>query len=108
MSTSESSGALPPQTVLLTIVYDSGMDARVTETLEEIGVPGWTKVFGAHGFGGTGPKLDTPVWPGTVNLLYLALEEAQAEEVVRRLRALQATYRRKPGLTLWTQPVTLQ
>ncbi len=100
------SGAEAPKTaVLLTVVYDSGMDERVMETLEAAHVPGWTRFFGGHGFGGVGRKEDTPIWPGTVNLLYLLLEADAAERVAAELRALQRTYRRNPGLTLWLQPV---
>ena len=92
---------------LLTVVYDSGMDERVTETLEEIGVAGWTKVFGAHGVGGTGRKENTSIWPGTINMLYLVLESSDVERVAAALRALQASYRRNPGMTLWAQPAEL-
>ncbi len=108
MSTPEIPEERPIPTVLLTVVYDSGMEMRVTETLEELGVPGWTKVFGGHGFGGRGYKLDTPIWPGTVNLLTLALPEAEAETVIARMRTLQQSYRRNPGMTIWTQPITLR
>jgi hypothetical protein len=93
-----------PPTVLLTIAYDSGMDERIMETLQEIGVTGWTKTFDAHGVGGAGPKLNSPVFPGSVNLLYLVLPEAEASRVAAALRALQGTYRRNPGLTMWTTP----
>ena len=99
---------LQPESVLLTVLYDQGMDERVMETLDRLKVPGWTKVFGAHGYGGTGLKQESPIWPGTVHILYLALEAEQIEEVIAALRALQRSYRRNPGLTLWTQPITLR
>jgi hypothetical protein len=95
------------QQILLTVVYDSGMDERVMETITEIGVPGWTKTFGGHGFGGAGRKEDSPIFPGTVNVLYMTLDAPDVERVADALRALQMSYRRNPGLTLWTQPVTL-
>jgi hypothetical protein len=98
----------PDPNVLLTVVYDSGMDARLTETLDELGVSGWTKLFDGHGRGGVGRKENTPVWPGTVNMLYIVLAESDVERVVSSLRALQQSYRRNPGLTIWTQPVTLR
>ncbi len=89
-------------TVLLTIAYDSGMDERIMETLQEMGVTGWTKTFDAHGCGGAGPKLNSPVFPGSVHLLYLVLPEAEASRLAAALRVLQTTYRRNPGLTMWT------
>lgn len=92
-------------TVLLTVVYDSGMDERVTQVLDDLGVSGWTKMFGGHGFGGRGRKEDSPIWPGTVNMLSLVLEEAKAEQIAACLRALPESYRRNPGLTMWIQRV---
>jgi len=94
-------------TVLLTIAYDSGMDERIMETLQEIGVTGWTKTAEAHGCGGAGPKLNSPVFPGSVLLLYLLLPEAETLRVAEALRALQQTYRRNPGLTIWTTPAQI-
>ncbi len=94
-------------TVLLTIAYDSGMDERIMDTLQTFGVTGWTKTFDAHGSGGAGPKLNSPVFPGSVNLLYLVLPEAEACCIAAALRALQSTYRRNPGLTMWTTPSRL-
>jgi hypothetical protein len=91
-------------TVLLTIAYDSGMDERIMETLQGIGVTAWTKTFDAHGAGGAGPKLNSPVFPGSVFLLYIVLPEADAPRIAEALRTLQATYRRNPGMTLWMTP----
>ena len=98
-------GEMP--TVLLTIAYDSGMDERIMEALQEIGVTGWTKVFDAHGSGGAGPKLNSPIFPGSINLLSLLLPEAEVQRVAKALRTLQGTYRRNPGLTMWTTPAQM-
>lgn len=98
--------ASPATHRLLTIAYDSGMDERLTEVLDTLELEGWTKTFGAHGFGGTGRKEDTPVWPGTVNIVTILLAETAVEQVVAAIRALQATYRRNPGITIWSQPAT--
>jgi hypothetical protein len=94
-------------TVLLTIAYDSGMDERLMETLQEAGAAGWTKTFEAHGAGGAGPKLNSPVFPGSVTLLYLVLSESEARRIAAAVHALQQTYRRNPGLTMWLTPAQL-
>lgn len=94
-------------TVLLTIAYDSGMDERVMETLEAQGAVGWTKTFDAHGSGGAGPKLNSPIFPGSVIVLSLVLPEEAAQNLAAALRALQQTYRRNPGLTMWAMPARL-
>lgn len=91
-------------TVLLTIAYDSGMDERIMETLQGLGVTGWTKIFDAHGAGGAGAKLNSPVFPGSITLLSLLLPEADVQPVAEALRAMKRTYRRNPGMTMWTTP----
>lgn len=93
--------------MLLTVIYDSGIDESVMALVAEAGLPGWTKIDGVHGYGGTGYRLDTPIWPGLNTVLLLALTEAQAVDLARQLRELQSAYRRKPGITLLLQPVTL-
>jgi hypothetical protein len=97
----------PPDPVLLTVIYDSGLDERIQVILAELNVEGWTRIEGAHGYGGTGYRLDTPVWPGTNNLLLLALPGPKATMIAAELRTLQASYRRKPGITMWIQPIQL-
>jgi len=72
-----------------------------------MGVVGWTKTAEAHGCGGGGPKLNSPIFPGSVFLLYLLLPEADTQRVAEALRALQQTYRRNPGLTMWTTPAQI-
>src|SRR5262245_30781689 len=100
-------GNTPPETdILLTVIYDSGMDERLTEVLDSLSLDGWTKTFGGHGFGGAGRKEDTPIWPGTVNTLLIVLPETHLETALSALRALKSSYRRNPGMTLWTHPVT--
>src|SRR5258706_12486189 len=92
---------------LLTVIYDAGIDESVTELVEGLNLPGFTKLFDAHGLGGTGMKLNTPVFPGINNLLILLLPDEQVRAVTDSLYHLQASYRLKPGLTLVLQDVTL-
>ena len=89
---------------LLVVIYDSGIEESVNEILEELKLPGYTKLFGAHGFGGQGLKLGDVVWPGANNVLYAALEEDQISPLVERLRKLQTGFRLKPGVTILALP----
>jgi len=91
----------------LTVFYDAGIDESIMELIEGLELPGYTKLFGSHGQGGTGLKLSTPVFPGTNNLLLLLLSEELAPKVAAALYRLQASYRLKPGMTLVLQDVTL-
>jgi hypothetical protein len=103
----EGRGAGPQERILLTVAYESGMDERLLATLDELGVTGWTQLFDGHGSGGTGRKQNNPIWPGSVHLLLIVLPEGEVARVASALRALQRSYLRNPGLTMWTQPVTL-
>lgn len=90
---------------LLMIVYDSGIEEDMTQLLDELNLSGWTKTFGAHGHGGTGTKLGDPIWPGTNNVLYIALPGEEVARVLAALTELQSTYRRKPGITPFVLPL---
>ncbi len=90
--------------MLLTLVYDSGMDERLTATLTDLNVSGWTKSFTAHGYGGGGYKLDSAAFPGTLNTLEILCSESEAGQLAAAVRGLQDGYRRKPGITIWSTP----
>jgi hypothetical protein len=92
---------------LLIVIYDSGVDESINALLDELKPPGYTKLFGAHGLGGQGLKLGDVVWPGTNNLLYLALDDHLIPPFVQRLRQLQAQFRLKPGITILSLPADL-
>jgi hypothetical protein len=92
---------------LLTIIYDSGIDATMTGLLGELGVQAFTKIFDSHGLGGRGPKENTPVWPGTNHLLLIVVPEAEARRIASAVRRLQGTFRLRPGITMLLQDVEL-
>ncbi len=91
----------------LTVIYDAGIDESITELIEGLNLPGFTKLFGAHGQGGTGPKYNTPVFPGENNVLLLLLPEESVAIATDSLYRLQASYRLKPGMTLVLQDVVI-
>jgi hypothetical protein len=89
----------------LTVIYDAAIDESVTELIDGLGLPGYTKLFEAQGLGGAGHKLNTPVFPGINNVLLLLLSEPAVRSVTDALYRLQASYRLKPGMTLILQDV---
>ena len=90
---------------LLTIIYDSGIDETMMDLVESLGVSGWTKLSHLLGSGGRGPKLNSPVFPGTNHLLLVAVPDDQVERIRLALRRLQSNFRLKPGITLLCQDV---
>ena len=90
---------------LLFVIYDSGIDEDVQQILDEQHLAGWTKLFDAHGLGGVGKKQGDPIWPGTNNLLLIALADDQIPPLVRALENLKASFRRNPGISVFSLPV---
>lgn len=91
----------------LIVIYDSGIEADIAEVLEQPPVVGWTKLFDAHGVGGTGRKANDPAWPGFNNVVFIALSDEAVAEVKERLRAVQALFVKKPGITIISLPAEL-
>lgn len=91
---------------LLVIIYEDSIDEDLTQCLKEHQVPGYTKLLGAQGEGQhSAPKLGTPIWPGQNNMVFVALPNEAVSPVAAALRALQATYRKRPGLRLFVMPM---
>src|SRR4051794_25690039 len=90
---------------LLTLIYDSGVEASMSELLDALEVRGLTRIYDVFGRGGRGPKMNTPVFPGTNNLVYLAVPEEDVPRIHRAIRRLQHSFRLKPGITILSQDV---
>ncbi len=88
---------------LLTIIYDSSIEASMAELLDALEVPGITKITDILGRGGRGPKMNNPVFPGTNNIAYVALPDEDVERVRRSIRRLQHSFRLKPGVMILCQ-----
>lgn len=90
---------------LLTIIYDSSVEASMAELLDALELTGLTRIYDVFGRGGRGPKANTPVFPGTNNLVYVALPTEDVARVHRAIRRLQHSFRLKPGVTILCQDV---
>ncbi len=92
---------------MLLVVYEAGIDEDLSGILEEVGVAAYTKLTGATGTGHRGNRFGTQIWPGTNNLLWIALSDAAVPGVVRRLQDLKESYVKPPALQIFTLPVQL-
>ena len=90
---------------LLTIIYDSSIDASMLELLDALEVPGITWINDVPGRGGRGPKMNSPVFPGSNNIALVALPPEDVARVQRAIRRLQGSFRLKPGVTILCQDV---
>lgn len=87
---------------MMLIVHDAVFAAEVAEALEAAGCRVWTRLEKVLGRGeATGPRLDSPVWPGFNQALLLALEPEVAEALLAALRDLRDSARVK-GLRVFT------
>lgn len=90
---------------LVMIAYNEAIDAEVMEVLENFGLKNYTKIKGVFGRGTTsGTHLGNDIWPGKNNLLYIACEEKQAQEVLTYIRELRKTLG-KEGLKVFLMPL---
>lgn len=75
---------------MVMIVYNEAIDMEVMEVLPRNGLKNYTKIMGAFGRGTTsGTHLGNDVWPGKNNLLYVACEEKQAQQILERIKELR-------------------
>ena len=89
---------------MLVIIYEAGIDEDLQSVIERMGIPAWTKLTGATGTGRHGHRFGTQTWPGTNNLLMMALPEDQVNGVVGELNELKASYLKPPALQVFVLP----
>ena len=92
---------------MVLIVYEAGIDEDLPGILSEAEVKAFTKLTGAVGTGRKGHRFGTQVWPGTNNLLWIALSEERVSGVVSRLHALKQSYVKPPALQVFVFPVEM-
>jgi len=90
-------------TQLLWIIYDAAIEDTLSELLDRLEVPGYTRFEGLHGRGGQGRKRNDPIFPGFNNAVLILAPAEQVEPIRRAIRRLQAEYRVRPGVTLIAQ-----
>lgn len=90
---------------LLTVIYDSSIEESMKELLDALEIRGVTWIYDVYGRGGRGPKMNTPVFPGTNNMALIGLADEEVGRVHRAIRRLQGSYRLKPGITILQQEV---
>jgi hypothetical protein len=78
---------------MVMITYNEAMDMEIMEVMERCALKNYTKILGAFGKGTTsGTHLGTDVWPGHNNILYIACQEAETKELMRRIKELREQF----------------
>jgi len=75
---------------MVMIAYNEAIDAEVMEVLENCGLKNYTKSTAVFGRGSTsGTHLGNDIWPGRNNILYVACEEKQSQQILSFVRELR-------------------
>ncbi len=90
---------------MVLVVHEAGIDEDLRGVLEKARISGYTKLTDATGTGRKGHRFGTQVWPGTNNLLWIALRDEEVADLVRRLRDLKESYVKPPALRVFVFPV---
>lgn len=77
------------------IVYSREVDEDVLAALKSFRITGYTKMQEVRGEGKeTEPKLGTHIWPGMNNILFLVLEDDQAQPISNLIKRLKQEHPR--------------
>lgn len=93
---------------LVLVIFHEIYRERIRDLLEALGVPGFTEFRELGGRGETGRRYDTSIWPGRNAAVMTVVEAAQAERVVKELRAFKealGTATRPGGIKVFVLPV---
>jgi hypothetical protein len=75
---------------MVMVTYNEAIDAEVMEVLANCGLRNYTKIMGAFGRGNaSGTHLGNDIWPGRNNILYIAGEEKQINQLLALVKELR-------------------
>lgn len=75
---------------MVMVVYNEALDSEVMEILEGCKMKNYTKFTGVFGKGtASSTHLGTDIWPGKNNVLYVACDEKQGEQMLSCVRELR-------------------
>ncbi|MCM8779963.1 MAG: hypothetical protein NC914_02305 [Candidatus Omnitrophica bacterium] len=90
---------------MVMITYNEAVDMEVMEVLENCAMKNYTKVLGVYGKGTTsGIHQGNDVWPSLNNILYVACDDAQAKQMLTRIRELRKKLGRE-GVKAFVMPL---
>jgi len=78
--------------VAVYLIYDRAIDEEVLGALAECRIERYTRWHDASGVGANGPHLGDGVWPALNNVLLTVIPSRQQDELLERIRALQAEF----------------
>ncbi len=87
------------------IVYNTAIESKIMDTLENLGIKSWTRINRIQGIGTHSvPHLDSHIWPGINNVFLIGIEEEKGEELLEGIRKLKSIYL-KEGIKAFVLPL---
>jgi nitrogen regulatory protein PII len=88
------------------IIFNQGISEEIAETLDDLGIRGFTQWQEVNGRGSTSgePRLGTHTWPALNNALITVVEEEKALQLLDRLKQLDGEFPEQ-GLRAFMLPV---
>lgn len=75
---------------MVMISYNEAIDYEVMEVLESCGIKNYTKIPAVYGSGtASGTHLGDDIWPGRNNVLFAAVTDAEAKQLLSQVRELR-------------------
>lgn len=85
--------------------YNAAIESMVINCMKECRLESYTKFPGIHGAGkSAGPRLDTHVWPGVNNGLFIVTGEENVSSMMEKIRELKEKHP-KEGVKAFLLPV---
>src|SRR2546426_5397196 len=89
---------------MVLVIYDAGIDEDLRAVLDDARIDAYTKLIGATGTGRKGHRFGTPIWPGTNNLLWSALPDAQVSRPCHAAGSAEEIVPEAPGTASFRLP----
>jgi len=90
---------------MVMLTYNEAIDMEVMEALKGCALKNYTKILGTFGKGNSsGTHLGNDVWPGRNNILFVACEDKNAQQLLACIRELRKTLG-KEGLKAFVFPL---
>ena len=70
----------------LCILTTSGHLDAIQKMLEDVKIEGYTVASGLQGYGKSGKRLDTKIWPGTCDLILTINKADKTDDIIAALR----------------------
>ena len=90
---------------LLFIICESSVEDRITELLSKCGAPGYTRFTGGTGFGHSGLREGTPVWPGLNSLIMSAMPQELVPTVFSGIEDMKSNRAGKLAVRAFVVPM---